>query len=223
MILGFKRQSKIKGQLNGKCPSCHSDCAQTMVEISRVFTFLSIPLIPFTGKSALVCTSCGYSYAASLDAEPIELPKLKVSAEQVNSGDLFPLVVKNKRTRQSFIISAVAILSTGLLAMSFASSSFSASLFGASAPTKVEVPVYIKPNPIAEWTVGMCVAVTSSGSQVYPVLCTEPHAGVVTSAVASRYDCPYYSNYTHTYNASATFIERNSKVYCYVKSNVANG
>lgn len=85
----------------------------------------------------------------------------------------------------------------------------------------VKAPHYVVASPpLPTWGVGACVADSTSGQKVYPVSCSQPHLGVITAVATSEYDCPYYSNYTSSYNAHATYANRDNKTYCYVMTDV---
>lgn len=84
----------------------------------------------------------------------------------------------------------------------------------------VRVPHYVTQAPLPTWRIGACIADTASGSQAYPVDCSQPHSGVIVSAVTSQYDCPYYTDYSNSYGPEGTWVVRGATYYCYVNSNI---
>jgi hypothetical protein len=236
-IWGFRTNSRIVGRLKASCIFCGDTCIQTISEITRVFTLFFIPLFPISKKTETVCTSCGKSYKpiavgaetppqkvylTSTDATASEdgAAKLEVSGTDSRATAILPSGRKNLMVRRSLAVIAVA--SSFLLILGLANSGFRQSFFGTPGVVTKSVPVYVTPTTLVTWQVGGCVALSADGTSGHPVSCDLPHYAVIVSKVTSKYDCPYYTNYSGSYTQEASWYLKYNFFWCAVPQDVTN-
>lgn len=161
------------------------------------------------------CGSCG---APMLKESPQELQDQPATAEQTSSPGVEPVESLTRSRRGLRIFSRTLPWIAAAVFMIL----FLAYPQHTTTTKVVRIPRFIVTSTPPSWEVGACVGLSANGQDVFPVHCGQPHFGVVVSEVTSRYDCPYFTNYTSTYSPEASTVTQGSQVFCYVHSNVSN-